>query len=55
MAKSFFKDGKWVDDPRATVVSLCRCGNKYIKTRAGQARCLRCVAAAAREARHTAS
>lgn len=44
MAKTFFKDGKWTDTPREVLVRVCRCGNKYIKTREGQLECLRCLA-----------
>ncbi|HUO50604.1 MAG TPA: hypothetical protein VMU25_03545 [Candidatus Paceibacterota bacterium] len=43
MAKAFFKDGKWIDNPNAIAVVVCACGNKYIKTRPQQARCLRCI------------
>ncbi len=44
MAKTFYKNGKWVDAPRETVVFVCHCKNKYIKTRLAQIECLRCVA-----------
>lgn len=42
MAKTFFKDGKWIDSPRAATIVVCSCGNKYIKTRDGQTVCLEC-------------
>ena len=43
MSKNFMKDGKWIDNPNAPAVVLCKCGNKYIKTREGQLECLRCL------------
>ena len=45
MGKTFFKDGKWTDSTREVVVIVCRCGNKYIKTREGQEECLSCLSA----------
>ena len=42
MAKTFMKDGKWIDKTDAPVVLLCTCGGKYIKTREEQVLCLRC-------------
>lgn len=42
MAKTFHKDGKWIDNPNLVEVKLCTCGNKYIKTREGQNACLGC-------------
>jgi len=42
MAKTFHKDGKWIDNPNEVVVVVCVCGNKYIKTREPQDACLRC-------------
>lgn len=42
MAKTFFKDGKWTD-ARIAVIKLCKCGNKYIKTRENQKECLECI------------
>ena len=42
MSKNFLKDGKWIDNPNTVAVVTCSCGNKYIKTRAGQTHCLRC-------------
>ena len=38
------KDGKWIANPNKVAVVLCKCGNKYIKTREGQRECLRCLA-----------
>jgi len=43
MAKTFHKDGKWIDNPNEPAVVRCPCGNKYIKTRVGQEKCLRCL------------
>src|SRR3989338_3229242 len=44
MAKTFFQDGKWIDNPNAVVVVVCECGNRYIKTRDEQETCLTCLA-----------
>jgi len=43
MAKTFFQDGKWIDNPNEPDVVMCSCGGKYIKTRADQEVCLRCL------------
>ena len=43
MSKNFLKNGKWIDNPNKTVILRCKCGNKYIKTRAEQVVCLRCL------------
>lgn len=43
MAKTFLKNGKWIDNPKATTVLVCECGEKYIKTRLRQTRCLHCI------------
>lgn len=42
--KTFQQDGHWVVKIKKTPILLCECGNKYLKTRAGQSRCLRCMA-----------
>jgi len=42
MAKTFMKDGKWIDKTDAPSILVCSCGGKYIKTRDEQVRCLRC-------------
>ena len=42
MAKTFMKNGKWIDNPNEPAVRICTCGNKYIKTRPEQDACLRC-------------
>ena len=44
MAKTFLKNGKWIDNPKATTVLVCVCGEKYIKTRPYQLHCLHCIA-----------
>lgn len=43
------KNGKWIDNPKATTVLVCECGEKYIKTRPNQTQCLRCTATKLRE------
>jgi len=43
MAKTFQKDGKWIDNPNEPAVVVCACGGKYIKTRPQQEKCLRCL------------
>jgi hypothetical protein len=40
--KTYHKDGHWVDKPHKTVILVCSCGNKYLKTRPGQSACLKC-------------
>ncbi|MEK7480125.1 MAG: hypothetical protein AAB665_02430 [Patescibacteria group bacterium] len=42
-SKTYQKNGRWVEKPSTTVVSICICKNKYIKTRDKQTRCLRCI------------
>lgn len=44
MGKTFFKNGKWIDNPKETTVIVCECGGNYIKTRPHQTRCLQCLA-----------
>jgi len=41
--RTFQKDGKWIEKPSVTEVVICACGEKYIKTRRGQAECLKCM------------
>ncbi len=41
--KHFQKDGHWIVNPTKTNVFLCKCGNRYLKTRPGQAECVRCM------------
>lgn len=40
--KTFQQNGKWVENPNKTVVLICECAAKYIKTRESQTSCLRC-------------
>ncbi len=42
--KTFQKEGKWIQKPTQTIVWLCVCGNKYIRTREAQIVCLKCSA-----------
>jgi len=42
--KTFQQDGHWVEKKNVTPILLCSCGNRYLKTRSGQQKCLRCVA-----------
>ncbi|MFA7309512.1 MAG: hypothetical protein WC050_01270 [Candidatus Paceibacterota bacterium] len=41
--KSTRKNGRWVEKPLASKVSLCACGNKYVKTRENQRKCIKCI------------
>ena len=43
MSKNYHKDGKWIEKPYETVILICICGGKYIKTRIDQKKCLRCL------------
>ena len=42
--KTFQQDGHWIVKIKKTPILVCECGNKYLKTRAQQAKCLRCLA-----------
>ena len=42
--KTFQKDGHWIEKPNKTPILLCDCGNRYLKTRRNQTKCLRCMA-----------
>jgi hypothetical protein len=42
--KTFQQDGHWIVKIKKTPILVCDCGNKYLKTRSGQAKCLRCLA-----------
>ncbi len=44
ISKTFQFDGHWIEKPNRTPIVVCPCGNKYLKTRAGQTKCLRCLA-----------
>lgn len=41
--KNFQSNGKWVVKPTRTIVLVCSCGGKYIKTREAQINCVRCM------------
>jgi hypothetical protein len=41
--KTFQKDGHWIENPNKASVLVCTCGNRYLKTRHAQVKCLRCV------------
>jgi hypothetical protein len=41
--KTFHKDGHWIENPRKNSILTCSCGNKYLKTRHGQTKCLKCI------------
>lgn len=41
--KTYQQDGKWVERPGKTMIVVCSCGNKYIKTRENQTQCVRCI------------
>jgi hypothetical protein len=42
--KTFQQDGHWIVKIKKTPILACACGNKYLKTRPGQTKCLRCLA-----------
>lgn len=42
-SKTFQRNGKWVEKPFLTHVPVCACGNKYIKTRPHQTKCIKCI------------
>ena len=41
--KTFQQDGHWIEKPQKTLILICECGNRYLKTRRNQAKCLRCL------------
>ena len=43
VTKTFQKNGKWIERPTLSVVTVCSCGNKYLKTRKDQKECLTCM------------
>ncbi|HVY72710.1 MAG TPA: hypothetical protein VG984_01505 [Candidatus Paceibacterota bacterium] len=43
--KTFQQDGHWIEKPNKTAILICICGNRYLKTRPKQEKCLRCVSA----------
>ena len=42
-AKTFNQNGKWIDRPGKIDVVVCKCGNKYLKTRRNQKTCITCI------------
>ena len=44
--KTFQQDGHWIEKPNKTAILICVCGNRYLKTRPRQEKCLRCMSAA---------
>lgn len=43
--KTFQQDGHWIEKPNKTAILICVCGNRYLKTRPKQEKCLRCISA----------
>ncbi len=41
--KTFQQDGQWIEKPNKTSILICVCGNRYLKTRRDQEKCLRCI------------
>ena len=41
--KTFQYNGHWIENPHKPVVLVFACGNRYLKTRDGQTKCLRCL------------
>ncbi len=41
--KTFMQDGRWIERPGRTPILICVCGERYIKTRATQKTCFRCM------------
>jgi hypothetical protein len=41
--KTFQQNGHWVEKTTVTPILVCTCGNRYLKTRHGQTKCLRCT------------
>ena len=46
--KTFQHNGHWIEKTSVTPILLCVCGNRYLKTRHGQTKCLRCTSQAAK-------
>ncbi|MEI7720106.1 MAG: hypothetical protein WCI89_02775 [bacterium] len=44
--KTFQQDGQWIERPNKTTILICLCGNRYLKTRLKQEKCLRCISRA---------
>jgi hypothetical protein len=43
VSKTFQKNGKWIVRPTLSIIEVCTCGNKYLKTRKNQIECLICA------------
>ena len=43
ITKTFQQDGRWIEKKTKTAILICVCGTRYIKTRARQVTCLRCM------------
>ncbi len=41
--KTFQQNGHWIEKKNVTPILVCTCGNRYLKTRHGQTKCLRCT------------
>ena len=41
--KTFQQNGHWIEKTVVTPILVCQCGNRYLKTRSGQTKCLRCT------------
>lgn len=41
--KTFQQNGHWIEKTVVTPILVCVCGNRYLKTRQGQTKCLRCA------------
>ncbi len=42
--KTFMEGGRWIERVKKTPIFLCECGNRYLKTRQAQRKCLTCIA-----------
>ena len=43
ISKASSNYGKWIYKTTISEVLLCKCGNKYLKTRKGQETCVKCL------------
>jgi len=43
LAKKVSTPGKFVYKPITSIITMCKCGNKYVSTRKGQKTCLSCM------------
>jgi len=42
--KTFMEGGRWIERTKKTPIFICECGNRYLKTRNAQRKCLTCIA-----------